>query len=481
MIRSGVRRRSGFDAVISQIADYVAHYQIGSAVARETAYYCLLDSVGCACAALANPQCASVLGPLVAGSVVPHGARVPGTPFVLDPVEATFNTGALIRWLDYNDTFYGATVVHPSDTLAAVLCVSDWVSQQRAAHGCKPFTVAEVLDSAIKAYEIAGVLALANAYTTKYRLDHVILVKIACAAIATHLLGGRCSEIMNAVSNAWIDGHPLAIYRRGADTGARKSWASADAASRGVWLAMMAVKGEMGYASALTAPTWGFYDVYCSRTPFSIERAYGTYVMENVQFKLSYPAAFHAQTAAEAAVILHGLVKHRIDDIARVELWTHAYGLSYLDRTGPLKNFAERDHCLQYIISIALIFGNITTKDYEDDAAADPRIDALRAKTIVREDTRYSSGFVDPRRRSNANAVRVTFKDGSQSERVEVEYPIGHPHRRNEALPLLMRKFEQNISRTYASKKARMVLDACNDRQRLTTSPVTDFLDLLVV
>ena len=471
--------RPAFDRVITDIAAYVDRYQVKSKLAFETAHYSLLDSLGCGFEALAYPDCARLLGPIVPGTATPHGARVPATRFQLDPVQAAFNIGILIRWLDYNDTFCGETVVHPSDTWGAILAAADWRSRQRVARDGQPLVMRDVLEAAIKAYEIMGGLALENGFTTRLGLDHVILVKVACAAVATKLLGGTHGEIVNALSNAWIDGHALATYRRGPGTGSRKSWAAADAASRGVWLALLALKGEMGYPSALTAKTWGFYDVHCKGKPFGFQRPYGAYVMENVQFKLAYAAAFHAQTAAEAAIKLHPQVKDRIRDIAKVELWTHHYAMGYLNRTGPLSHFAERDHCLQYIAAIGLIFGGLTAGDYEDRVAADPRIDAMRVKMVVREDKRYTRGFLDPLKRSNANALLVHFKDGTRTSRVEVEYPVGHRRRRREGVPRLVGKFEQNLARVYAEKQRRIVLGRCLDRARLCAMPVDEFFDLL--
>ena len=470
-----------FDREISTIAEYVAGHGIVSKSAFNTAHLCLLDCLGCALAALAVPECTKMLGPVVPGTLVPHGARVPGTSYVLDPVKAAFDTGALIRWLDYNDTFYGETVVHPSDTLGAILAAADWASRTRVAGGKAPVMMRDVLDAAIRAYEIAGVLALGNAVTTRWKLDHVMLIKIACAAVVTKLLGGTREEIGNAVSHAWIDGHALAIYRRSADTGARKSWASADAGARGVSLALLALRGETGCAGALAAPTWGFQDVCARGERLAIARPYGSYVMENVQFKLAYPAAFHAQTAAEAAISLHAQVRDRLDEIERVELWTHGYALAYLARSGVLRNFAERDHCLQYIAAVGLIFGDLRAGDYEDDVAGDPRIDRLREKMTVSEDERATRGFLDARKRSNANAVRVHFRDGSATPRVDVEYPIGHPRRRHAALPLMMQKFDAGLARVYPPLRRVQVARMCGDRGQLCALPVHEFMDALAL
>ncbi|HUR56073.1 MAG TPA: bifunctional 2-methylcitrate dehydratase/aconitate hydratase, partial [Opitutaceae bacterium] len=467
------------DAVIADIAAYVDDYRVLSEPAREAAHYCLMDGLGCALEALAYPDCTRLLGPVVPGTRVPHGARVPGTAHELDPVEAAFNLGVLVRWLDYNDAFYGRTVVHPADGLAAILAAADWKSRERVAAGHPPLLMREVLDAAIKAYEVMGSLALENAYTTAMKLDHVLLVKVASAAVVTKLLGGTREAIVSAVSNAWIDGQTLATFRR-AGAGSRKSWAAADAASRGVWLALLALKGEMGYASALTARTWGFYDVLSEGQPFRFQRPYGVYVVENVQFKISYPAAFHAQTAAEAAIALHPQVRGRLHEVARVELWSHAYGMGILDKTGPLANVADRDHCLQYVVAVGMIFGRLDAADYEDAVAADPRIDELRAKMTVIEDERYSREFLAPDRRSNANAIRVSFTDGTDTGRIEVEFPVGHPRRRKEGIPLLVEKFERNVARVYAAKQRRRILELWADRKRLSALPVNELMDALV-
>ena len=469
------------DRVITEIADYVDRYRIRSARARETAHYCLIDSLGCGFEAMAYPDCAKLLGPVALGTIVPHGARVPATPFQLDPVAAAFNIGVLVRWLDYNDAFNGETVVHPSDAFGGIIAAADWASRTRIARGQAPITVAQVLDAAIKAYEVMGGLAIENPFTRRMGLDHVLLVKIAVAAVVTKLLGGSRDEIINALSNAWIDGHVLATFRRQPNAGPRKSWAAADAASRGVWLALLALKGEMGYPTALTAKTWGFYDVLAGGKPFTFQRPYGTYIVENVQFKISFPAAFHAQTAAEAAIRLHPEVKDRIGEIEKVELWTYGYAFGILNKTGPLANFADRDHCLQYVVAIGLIFGRLTAEDYKDHVAADPRIDPLRAKTVVYEDKRYSRGFLDPELRSNANAIRVHFRDGRSTKRIEVEFATGHPRRRKDGIPLLIEKFEKNVARVFAEKQRRAVIDLCLDRKRLLKTPVNELFDLMVL
>jgi 2-methylcitrate dehydratase len=471
--------RPTFDKVITDIADYVDRHPVRSGLAFETAHYCLIDSLGCGFEALAYPACTKLLGPLLPGTMVPNGARVPGTSFVLDPVHAAFNIGALIRWLDFNDAFYGETVIHPSDTFSGILAVADWLSRTRVAQGRQPLVMRDVLEAAIKAYEIMGGLALENGFT-RAGLDHTILVKIAVTAVTARMLGGTRAEIINAVSNAWVDGHALATFRRKPNTGSRKSWAAGDAASRGVRLALMALKGEMGYPSALTAKTWGFYPVLFKGRPFRFQRPFGSYVIENVLFKIAYPTAFHAQGAVEAAIKLHPLVKDRLDEIAKIDIWMHESSMIILNKSGPLHNPADRDHCTQYMIAIGMIFGGLTAEDYEDERAADPRIDRLRAKMTAHEDKRYSRDYLDPAKRSNANAIRVHFKDGTRTERVEIEYPLGHRRRRKEGIPLLLEKFDKNVARVFAEKQRRAIRDVCLDRKRLAALPVHEFVDLLV-
>jgi 2-methylcitrate dehydratase len=468
------------DKVIADIADYVDRYQVKSALAFETAHYCLIDSLGCGFEALSYPACTKLLGPIVPGTIVPHGARVPGTAFVLDPVHAAFNIGALIRWVDYNDAFYGETVIHPSDTFSGIIATADWLSRTRIAQGKNPLTVRMVLEAAIKAYEIMGQLAIMNGYTS-IGLDHTILVKIAVTAVVTKMLGGTREEIMNAVSNAWVDGHALVTFRRKPNTGSRKSWAAGDAASRGVRLALMALKGEMGYPSALSAKTWGFYDVLFKGKPFKFQRPYGSYVIENVLFKIAYPTAFHGQSGVEAAIKLHPLVKDRLDDIKRVDVKCHNSTLVILDKTGPLANPADRDHCMQYMMAAGMIFGKLTAEDYEDHVAADPRIDALRAKMQLSESVVFEREYHDPGKRSNANSIQVYFKDGTKTPLSQVDYPLGHRRRRKEGIPLLVEKFEKNVARVFAEKQRRAVRDVCLDRKRLAAMPVNEFIDLMLV
>src|SRR6185436_16919653 len=406
MAAKSTNTRPVFDQVIADIADYVEHYSVKSVLALETAHYCLIDSLGCGFEALGLPACTKLLGPLVPGTTVKHGARVPGTSYVLDPAHAAFNIGALVRWVDYNDAFYGATVIHPSDTFSGILATADWLSRTRVANGKPPLKMRDVLEAAVKAYEIMGCMALENGFGPA-GLDHTILVKIAVTAVVTEMLGGTRDEIMNAVSNAWLDGHPLAAFRRKPNTGSRKSWAAGDAASRSVRLALMAIKGEMGYPSALTAKGWGFYDVLFKGKPFRFQRPYGSYVIENVLFKIAYPTAFHGQSMVEAAIKLHPLVKDRLDDVQRVELKCHNSSMVILDKTGPLHNFADRDHCMRYMAAIGMIYGTMTAEHYLDHIAADPRIDKLRAKTRMTESKQYEREYHDPAKRTNANSAQV--------------------------------------------------------------------------
>jgi len=466
--------RPKFDHELADIAAYVADFEITSELAYETARYCLIDALGCAMLALNFPECTKLLGPTVPGTVVPNGCRVPGTDFVLDPFTAAFNLGALIRWLDFNDTWLAAEWGHPSDNLGAILPVADYLCRSGT-----QVTMRDVLTAAIKAHELQGVLALENSFN-RVGLDHVALVKVASTAIVTHLLGGDRATIINALSNAFVDGQSLRTYRHAPNTGSRKSWAAGDAAARAVWLALNALKGEMGYPSALTAPKWGFYDVLFKGQPFKFQRKYGSYVMENVLFKVSFPAEFHAQTAAECAMILHPQVKDSIEDIERIIITTHESAIRIIDKTGPLNNPADRDHCIQYMTAVPLIFGRLTADDYEDSVAADPRIDVLRAKMEVIESKQYSIDYLDPEKRSIANAVQVFFKDGTSTEQVVVEYPIGHRRRRMEGIPLLVEKFNYNLSTRFSAEKVAEIVDVFTDLVKLESMPVNEFVDLWV-
>ena len=472
-------RRPAPDRVLVDIADYVLTYPVQSATAYETAYYCLMDTLACGFQALQYPACTKLLGPLVPGATMPGGARVPGTSYELDPVQAAFNIGAMVRWLDFNDTWLAAEWGHPSDNLGAILAVADYLSRRNAAQGLAPLTVRDVLTAMIKAHEIQGVSALENSFN-RVGLDHVLLVRIASTAVATAMLGGTREQVINALSNAWIDGGALRTYRHAPNTGSRKSWAAGDATSRGVRHALMALTGEMGYPSALTAPVWGFQDVLFKGRPLQYPRPFGTYVMENVLFKISYPAEFHAQTAVEAAMRLHPLVKDRLSQIERIEIETQQAGLRIIDKTGPLANPADRDHCIQYMVAIPLIFGRLQAEDYEDARAADPRIDALRALMSVRENPVFTREYYAPEQRHIGNAVQVFFQDGGATPRVAVDYPIGHRKRRAEGMPVLVQKFETATAATFSAKQTESIKAMFADRDRLERMPVQEFLAGLV-
>lgn len=468
------------DALIEEIARYVLDKEITSSEAFETARYGLLDTLGCGILALRFPECAKMLGPIVPGTTVPNGTHVPGTSYVLDPVAGAFNIGCMIRWLDYNDTWLAAEWGHPSDNLGGILAVADFLSRTRVANGKAPLKVRDVLEGMIKAHEIQGVLALENSLN-RVGLDHVLFVKVATAAVATKMLGGGKNEIMNAVSHAWIDNGPLRTYRHAPNTGSRKSWAAGDATSRGVALALIAMKGEMGYQTPLSAPGWGFQDVMFKGKELKLARPLGSYVMENVLFKVSYPAEFHAQTAAEAAVKLHPVVAGKLDQISRITITTHESAIRIIDKKGPLHNPADRDHCIQYVTATGLIKGNITADDYEDAAAADPRIDALREKMTVVENKQYSIDYLDPEKRSIANAVQVFFEDGTSTENVEVEYPLGHRFRREEAIPKIITKFSDNIAAHYSAKQQERIKEACLTGEALEKMAVHEFVNLFTL
>lgn len=467
------------DQELVDIAKYVADYKIDSAEAYETARLCLMDTLGCGMLALKYPECTRHLGPIVPGTKVPKGARVPGTRFELDPVKAAFDIGAIIRWLDFNDTWLAAEWGHPSDNLGAILALADYFSRTRVAAGKKPLLMRDVLTYMIKAHEIQGVLALENSYN-RVGLDHVVLVKTASTAVATHMLGGAREKIIDALSQVWVDGQSLRTYRHAPNAGSRKSWAAGDATSRAVRLALLTLAGEMGYPSALTARTWGFYDVSFKGNRFKFQRPYGSYVMENVLFKISFPAEFHAQTAVECAVTLHPRIKGRLDQIERIALTTHESAIRIISKTGPLYNYADRDHCLQYMVAIGLIHGKLTADHYLDKAAADPRIDQLRDKMQVVEDQRYSREYHDPSKRSIANAIQIFFKDGSSTERVEVEYPVGHRRRRQEGVPLLVAKFKSALAERFSARQAQAIVKLCMDTKRLNATPVQKFMDLWI-
>ena len=467
------------DQVLVDIADYVAGFRIESAEAYKTAHYCLLDTLGCGFEALSYPACTKLLGPIVPGTVAPNGAKVPGTAYQLDPVQAAFNLGAMIRWLDFNDTWLAAEWGHPSDNLGGILMTADWLSRNAVAAGRKPLAMQDVLTAMIKAHEIQGVIALANSFN-RVGLDHVVLVKVASTAVVAHMLGLSRDEIIDAVSLAWVDGQSLRTYRHAPNTGSRKSWAAGDATSRAVRLALIAKTGEMGYPSVLSAKAWGFYDVLFEGQPFRFDRPYGSYVMENVLFKISFPAEFHAQTAVECAMQLHPLVRDRLQDIRRITIRTHESAIRIIDKQGPLANPADRDHCIQYMVAVPLIFGRLTAADYEDAIAADPRIDALREKMVCVEDKDFSKDYLDPAKRSIANAITVEFNDGTKTREVVVEYPIGHRRRRDDGIPLLIEKFRVNVARRFAPKQRQAICDAALDQKRLAAMAVNEFVDLMV-
>ncbi|MEP2775326.1 MAG: bifunctional 2-methylcitrate dehydratase/aconitate hydratase [Luteolibacter sp.] len=460
------------DVLFCDIADYVLRNDIASEEAFTTAHYCLLDSLGCAFQALTFPACVQRLGPVVPGATMTLGARVPGTAHELDPVRAAFNLGAMIRWLDYNDTWLAAEWGHPSDNLGGIISLADYLNRQ----GTHQFSVRDILVASIKAHEIQGVLALENSFN-RVGLDHVLLVRIATTAVAAGMLGATREQIINALSNAWLDGGALRTYRHSPNTGPRKSWAAGDATSRGVWHALMAVKGEPGYPSGMSAKGWGFSDVLFKGKPVTLSQPLGSYVMEKILFKISFPAEFHSQTAVEAAVILHPLVKDRLDDIARIHLDTHESAVRIIDKKGPLHNPADRDHCLQYMVAIALLKGDLDAEDYEDDIAADPRIDQLRELMEVTENPDYTRSYLNPDERSIANAIQIHFEDGTSTERIEVLYPIGHQRRRKVGMPKLMEKFATNLRRIFPKDRAEEIYAQCENAETLGNLPIDAFVE----
>jgi 2-methylcitrate dehydratase len=467
------------DEILTKVADYVLQYHLDSQEALQTARYCLMDTLGCGMEALQYPACLKLLGPIIPGTQVQNGARIPGTDYVLDPVQAAFNLGAMVRWLDFNDTWLAAEWGHPSDNLGGILMAADWFSRNAVANGKEPLLMRDVLTAMIKAHEIQGVLALENSFN-RVGLDHVLLVKIASTAVVSGLLGATREQLINALSNAWVDGQALRTYRHAPNTGSRKSWAAGDATSRAVWLSLIALRGEMGYPSAITAPTWGFKDVLFKGRELVLPQEFGSYVMENVLFKISFPAEFHAQTAVEAAFQLHPVVKNRLDEVEKIVITTHESAIRIIDKRGPLHNPADRDHCLQYMTAIGLIFGELTADHYEDRIAADMRIDTLRDKMIVVENPEYSRDYLDPQKRSIANAVQIFFKDGSISENVVVEYPLGHRRRRTEGIPLLLEKFRSHLYHRFSTVQLERIMELCLDPQRLSQTPVHAFVDLWI-
>ena len=471
------------EAVLTKIADYATKYSIKSADAFETARYCLIDTLGCGFEALEYPACTKLMGPIVPGTVVPNGAKVPGTQFQLDPVQAAFNIGAMIRWLDFNDTWLAAEWGHPSDNLGGILATADWLSRTALANGKQPLLMKDVLAGMIKAHEIQGVLALENSFN-RVGLDHVVLVKVASTAVVANMIGCTYDEVVNAVSQAWVDGQSLRTYRHAPNTGSRKSWAAGDATSRAVRLALISKTGEMGYPSVLSAKGWGFYDVLFKGQPFKFQRPFGSYVMENVLFKISFPAEFHSQTAVECAMQIHDALNKagkKPEDIKKITIRTHEACIRIIDKKGPLNNPADRDHCIQYMVAVPILFGRLTAGDYEDSVAKDPRIDVLRDKIDCVEDKRYTEDYHDPEKRSIANALTVEFKDGTKMKEIVCEYPIGHKRRRKEGMPVLVEKFRTNLARRFPAKQQKAILDLCLDAKKLQNTPVNEFVDLFVI
>lgn len=471
------------DQVLVDIADYVLNYEIKNDLAWKTAHYCLLDTIGCGLEALTYPACVKLLGPIVKGTVVPNGAKVFGTQHQLDPVQAAFNIGALVRWLDFNDTWLAAEWGHPSDNLGGILATADWLSRTNLAEGKAPLKMKQVLEAMVMAHEVQGVMALENSFN-KVGLDHVLLVKLASTAVVGKLIGLTRDELINAISLAFVDGQALRTYRHAPNTGSRKSWAAGDATSRAVRLALIAKTGEMGYPSVLSAKTWGFYDVSFKGNEFKFQRNYGSYVMENVLFKISFPAEFHSQTAVEAAMTLHDKLKEAgksTDDVKKITIRTHEACIRIIDKKGPLNNPADRDHCIQYMIAVPMIYGRLTALDYEDNIAADPRIDALRDKMETVEDPQFTADYHDPEKRSIANALTVEFNDGTVLDEVVVEYPIGHKRRREEGIPKLIEKYKINLARIYPEKQQKVVLENSLEYDKLAELNVNEFVDLLVI
>ena len=474
---TGSAQRADYDPELKAIADYVADGGINSAEAYRTARYDLMDSLACAMLALEYPACTKLLGPVVEGADLPGGVKVPGTHYRLDPVTAAWNIGAMVRWLDFNDTWLAAEWGHPSDNLGAILALGDYLSRQALAQGRTPPSMRDVLTAMIKAHEIQGVIALENSFN-RVGLDHVMLVRLASACVSMGMLGGSREDIANVASHAFIDGSALRAYRHAPQAGPRKSWAAGDASARGLRLALIVDRGENGYPAALSAPTWGFQDVLFKGNRLALNQGYGSYVMENVLFKISFPAEFHAQTACEAAMTLHPEVAHRLDDVERIVIETQEAGVRIIDKTGPLNNPADRDHCIQYMVAVPLIFGRLSAADYEDRVAADPRIDALRAKMEVVENKQFSKDYLDPEKRAIGNAVQVFFNDGTSTEPVRVDYPIGHRRRREEGIPLLVEKFQAALATRFAPRQAGRIESACADQKTLEAMPVHEFVNL---
>ena len=468
------------DKVLVKIADYALNTSIESKEALTTARYCLMDTLGCGLLALTFDDCKNLLGPYVENTQVPGGVRVPGTKHVLDPVKGAWDIGAMVRWLDFNDTWLAAEWGHPSDNLGGILAAADYISQKNVQLGKKGLTIYDVLVSMIKAHEIQGILALENSFN-RVGLDHVVLVKIASTAVISSLFGLTKEQTINALSQAFVDGQSLRTYRHAPNVGPRKSWAAGDATSRALQLVLLTLKGQIGYPSAITAPIWGFQDVLFKGKELRLPQEFGSYVMENVLFKVSFPAEFHAQTAVEAAVILHSEVKDRVNDIQKIVISTHESAIRIISKEGQLNNPADRDHCIQYMTAVGLLKGNLVAEDYEDDVASDPRIDLLRSKMVIEEDKRYSREYLEADKRSVANAVQIFFEDGSSTEKIEVEYPIGHRRRREEGLPLLIEKFKNNLGTQFSESRSEVILNLCLDESKLESTTVSDFMELIVL
>jgi len=468
------------DKILVEIADYVCNTKKFSDEALTTARYCLMDTLGCGLQALTYPACTKLMGPVVPGATMAGGARVPGTSYELDPVAAAFNVGCMIRWLDFNDTWLAAEWGHPSDNLGGILATADYLSRRNLAQGKPPLFIGDVLRAMIMAHEIQGVLALENSFN-RVGLDHVLLVRVASTAVVTRMLGGSREDVITALTHAWADGGALRTYRHAPNAGSRKSWAAGDATSRAVLLALRTLRGEMDIPSVLTAKLWGFQDRLFGGKDITLARKLGSYVMEQVLFKISFPAEFHAQTAAECAMTLHPQLKDRIDDIKKITIRTHESAIRIIDKKGKLANFADRDHCIQYMVAVPMIFGRLEASDYEDDVASDPRIDKLREKMVCKEDKQFTKDYLDSDKRSIANGITVEFKDGSKLKEVVVEYPIGHRRRRKEGIPVLVEKFKRNLALKIAPRNARKILELCDDQSRLEATPVQDFVALFVV
>jgi len=467
------------DGVLVKITDYALDKQIDSDEAYSTARYCLMDTLGCGLLALTFPDCVKLLGPYVEGTEVPGGVRVPGTKHVVDPVKGAWDIGAIIRWLDFNDTWLAAEWGHPSDNLGGILAAADYISQRNASERKDPLLMKDVLTYMIKAHEIQGILALENSFN-RVGLDHVVLVKVASTAVISAMLGLNKEQTIDALSQAWVDGQSLRTYRHAPNAGPRKSWAAGDATSRALQLVLLTQKGQIGYPSVLTAPTWGFYDVQFKGNQFSLPREFNSYVMENILFKISFPAEFHAQTSVEAAVILHEEIKDRLDEIDTIEITTHESAIRIISKEGTLNNPADRDHCIQYMTAIGLLKGDLVAEDYEDDVASDPKIDELRRKMVIKEDKRYTKEYLEEDKRSIANAIIIHYKDGSSTEKVEVEYPIGHRRRREQGIPLLIEKFRNNLSTQFSDSRSKEILSLCDDQSTLENTSVIDFMNLMI-